>query len=223
MSTKLCSRGWIFGLVVSAGSAMLDVAVAANVDTVPGKITLQAEYFDKDSNLLNDPSLPRIVLFRMPVIAGNISGGVTSSDLIQLKIKVGMPTILDLGDLITAVTSLAAPLTKEAAAAGLVVTPKETRFARFATLVANPETGKGVGGARFETTEVDQTILLVYFDRPCQLSGVVRDRDNSIYFDVRVTSRGMHLLLVARDGQSNARVTHAAVPSVFILGITPRK
>ena len=216
-------HGWIFGLVVSAGLAMLDVAVAANVETVPGKITLQAEYFDKDSNLLNDASLPRIVLFRMPIIAGNLAGEVTSPDLVQLKIKVGEPTILDLEEIITTVESSAASVTKEAAKAGLVVTPKEARFARFVTLVAYPETGKGVGGARFQTTEGNQTILLVYFDRPCQLSGVAHARGGSISYDVHVASRGIHLLMAVRDEQSNVRVTNASVPAVLVLRITPHK
>ena len=62
------------------------------------------------------------------------------------KITVGSLVILNVGEQLETIVKLSAPITKEAEVAGLVVIPKQTRFARFATLISQVDnSNKDVG------------------------------------------------------------------------------
>lgn len=64
----------------------------------------------------------------------------------------------------------AARLTKAAAESGFAIEPADTRFARIATAIriARPDSS---GGTAFVDEGSKNSLLAIYFDRPCRLTG----------------------------------------------------
>ena len=187
-----------------------------------GRIEFQAGYFDGEDNPVANESLPSEVLLRLSFFAGQIAGRVDPSQTVSIPAHIGVTTTLDLAGIRTRAEQSAAILTREATEAGLVTTPKETRVARMATVVVNPETKKGVGGATFRNRATHESLIVVYFDRPCHLTGVVHAQNNEVTYGVSVGEAGLHLLKIAKEASTRYRVTASNVPKDISLRILPR-
>jgi hypothetical protein len=212
-------------LVVALGLAdpqPLYAQARPSEDALTGKIEFQAGYFDGDDNPITNESLPREVLLQLSFFAGQIAGRVNTPQTVSIPVHIGATTSLDLKDIHMTAEQSAAILNREATKAGLVTTPKETRVARLATVVVNPETKKGVGGAIFRSRATHESLLVVYFDRPCHLTGVVHAQNNEVTYDVSVENAGLHLLKIAKGASTRYRVTASNVPKDISLRILPR-
>ena len=134
-----------------------------------------------------------------------------------------MPTVLDLRKARATIEALAAPLTEAGAKVGLVISPRETRFVRLATFVGYPGTENGVGGATFHGSARNENLVMVYFDRPCRVSGVSHRSQGSVLYDVEVAQRGLTLLKIVRDSSTSGHVAVTTLPSTLLLAVTPAK
>ncbi len=211
---------------LAAGFVFATAPLAAPVPTdsaLPDKMTFRLGYFSRELTPIADPSLPSKVSFRIGLIAGNLYGKVNSPVLVQYLLTVGEPSTLDLATMKPTIERLAVPLTDSATRDGLVVIPRETRLARLSTVVAHPNTEKGVGAASFRGSPPSETLVIVYFDRPCKVSGSVRGPTATVSYDVTIEKRGVYMLRIVRDSPEAARVTMAARPVQLVLGVVPRR
>jgi hypothetical protein len=204
--------------VVSSGSW----AAVAPPEPLPDHIEFVAGYFDANFDPIPSADLPRAVLLRIAVITGSFNGAVNGPDVAQVKTEIRGKVTLDLRALTEKLTSLAEPLRRDATEGELLITPKETRFARLATLVAYPENGKPVGGATFRRSR-DEALLLVYFDRACRVLGVVHRPRGEISYDISAPRRGMYVIKLVRESQSVGRAELSSPPPILTLAITPAK
>jgi len=185
-------------------------------------LTFRPAYFDKDQNPLGSASpLPRTVLFQVPLIAGDISGTITSPPAVSLTAQIGEIAKLELGQIRKTVDQFATTLTRRASDTGLVIDPRETRIARLATAVYDKETGKSIGGTVFRGGKLDENILVVYFDRPCELTGKRKVRDSEVIYNVKVGNAGFHLLKNVKETSTVHRITVASTPQQIFLSIVP--
>ena len=89
-------------------------------------LTFRPAYFDKDQNPLGSASLlPRTVLFQVPLIAGDISGTITSPPVVSLTAQIGEIAKLELGQIRKTVDQFTTTLTRRASDTGLVIDPRE--------------------------------------------------------------------------------------------------
>jgi hypothetical protein len=101
-----------------------------------------------------------------------------------------------------------------AAAAGWKIEPAETRVARLATTISNVGTDKGPLLVGFRDSVSKKLLVLVFFDRPCRLTGTAEYHalsgeiiKNTI--DVTVKKAGLNWLEVREEG-TNTHITNAA-------------
>jgi hypothetical protein len=205
---------------IHAGSASAGVTD----EILPGKVSLKAVYVDRDLQPINDATLPNTIPLRVSLIPGNISGVADSPALFEFPLKVGEEKSLNLASAQQAVERSAAPLTKQGADSGLTITPPDAKFARFSTVVAYLDTDKGVGGASFRGSRRNETLLMVYFERPCKVSGVTHSRTATVTYNVGIARSGVHLLSLVRDSASSAHVTEVVTLSgPLTLSIVPSR
>ena len=209
-------------LKFSEASAYVPPATVSN-ETLPQTVTFQAAYFDSDQNPVKDVSLPEVASLRMAPIAGALAGPVSALPIFKLDIRIGEPAKLDLGQKKAEIERAAAPLTRAAADAGLVIVPPETRFARLSTIAASAgDADKGLGSTGFRSAAAGESLMMVYFDRPCTLSGVIRNRGSRVVYNIEIAKPGVHLIRLVRDTPSSVRAVAWAMPEKLFLGITPR-
>lgn len=156
----------LWGCATSGG---LPHGAAAPVD-----VTFRVGYYDQENHPVSGSSLPQTVSLLIQLIAGDFAGAPNNEVILQLSVPIGSEAKLAIGDQLRKIDALAAPLTKDAMNAGLVVTPPETRIARFATLVLYPDAPKGFGWSSFRGSEPNELLVMAYFDRPCTVSGTAR-------------------------------------------------
>jgi hypothetical protein len=149
--------------------------ITVSRNALPKTVTFQPAYLDSKRNPVKNASLPEILSFRMALIAGDVAGAVGTQPVFRFDVRIGEAARLDLGRKKTAIDASAAPLTKAAADAGLAITPPDTRIARLATVTTSiDDPAKSIGGTGFLGAAPGDALLMVYFDRPCTLSGVAR-------------------------------------------------
>ena len=187
------------------------------------KIPLQAVFVDKDNRRVKSASLPKQVLLSMPLITGDYLGYPNTPPIFVQKITVGSQVTLNIDEQLETIAKLSAPISKEAEVAGLVVSPKQTRFARFASLASQADdVNKGVGSGKFQGEQADESLLMMYFDRPCKLSGVSRGSSSRTAFDVEIPKAGIYFIKLTPGGWNFRRATLSPAPTVLTLDILPR-
>jgi hypothetical protein len=137
---------------------------------------------------------PGDLAFVMGAISGSISGYADRRHMLTFPIGQAASVKLDLTRL--------GELSAQAATAGegmssVEISPRETRFARVATIGWSNAYARGSAG--FIDAETRDGLLLAYFDRPCRLSGTsVRGGQTDVY-DVTVDSAGWVWLTGSQD------------------------
>jgi hypothetical protein len=192
-------------------------------DSLVRVVSFRPGYFSpRDQREITEPSLPRSVMLQLPLIAGSTVGAFTSPPVVSEAVSVGKLVAVDLERLRVDVERVAVPITPEASRAGLRVTPQETKFARVATLVFHPKTRENLGLAGLWEPSAGWRLTLVYFDRPCKLTGILRTAGEAeTHYDVHMTKPGFHLLKTEHQPSSIDRVTGTSAASRVQFRIWP--
>jgi hypothetical protein len=105
----------------------------------------------------------------------------------------------------------------------LNVDPADTRFARVAHLVRYESAPRPPGATRFVDSGSKNNLYLVYFDRPCHLTGTVSwggAEPGARDFDVTIEEAGLNWLAATPKGPGDVSVVHHAtlpVRPVFVI------
>jgi hypothetical protein len=160
-------------------------------------------------------------------ILGAIPGGVFGVPHYSLQTnRVGkiLTLPINLSDLQITLNEQSATLTDDAETAGWRIDPTDTRFARVATTITHEgSSGLAIG---FVDSASKSTLLLVFFDRPCRLTGTVlgqpREGQRTSYvIDVIVEQPGLNWLNMTGDSQGHDVITNAQEPSNPLFVVAP--
>jgi hypothetical protein len=162
------------------------------------------------------PVTPMTLEFQL--IPGSITGAPTGERIFSRTIVNGEATVISLKSLVSEIARLASVLSPQGAKTGLNVYPSETRFARIATFAQESAKGKGAITG-FRNLETGDDLLLVYFDRPCQLGGISKDRSGrAVEIDATIGNSGFNWLLVTATREGARRVMLAPpMPNVVLV------
>ena len=202
-------------LILSFAALLLSGPGRADVSAV----TFQTAYFDADENRISGATLPASLTLRIRLIPGSTFGPVTSSAAADIPVRIGESATFDLNQIRRDVERSAAPLSPEASGAGLAVVPKETRIARVATIAYDAQSGEGMYTG-FRTAKGD-SVYIVYFDRPCQLTGVTRQQGRQDTYNVKVDAPGFSWLKIVMESPVRGRTMLLAPSEPVVLGLTP--
>lgn len=102
-------------------------------------------------------------------------------------------------------------LTSAAAASGFTVMPSDARLARVATGFLSQETLWHSANTGLADSSTKKILTLVYFDRPCRLSGAViaRGGTRTDDYDVVIEKAGLHLLETTKVTDSHWEIRRA--------------
>jgi|SRR5450631_398095 len=194
----------------------------ASPEPLPNRIEFRPSYFDSNFSAVDSSAFPKSVVLRIAVITGSFGGVVNGPDITQITTNIGQRATLDIDAITPKLAALSESLRADGTESELLVTPKEARFGRLATLVAYPEGGAGVGSATFRRSR-DEALLLVYFDRACSVLGVVHLPRGEISYNLVVPRSGMYVMKLVRESQSVGRAELSAAPPILTLAIVPAK
>ncbi len=168
---------------------------------------------DADGHEFPKKAGPSGLMFAMGAIAGSISGN--PGRVIWVDIQDAGFVQLDLTSLSTLSRQARPIVTHEGSS--LRVTPAETRFARLSTQ-AQTRTNSLHDYTEFSDSETGDGLVLVYFDRPCRLSGRATDfgrtPDEKLLFDydVEVSFVGWTWLEIRRVDAAHFKTVNAMTP-----------
>jgi hypothetical protein len=106
-------------------------------------------------------------------------------------------------------------LTPAAVAVGFTITPSDTRLLRIATSLLSEDPRWHSAGTNLADSSTKKTLVLVYFDRSCHLSGAVITHPSSggtrtANYDVVIEKAGLNWLEITQIGDDfHSEVRHA--------------
>jgi hypothetical protein len=166
--------------------------VDASVEYVgPGNIKLPREQY------------PRDVLLVFPVVSGGIFGDPDDDVMFAEKIDESMRFSLELDEKIGEMESRSMPLTDEWKYRGLRITPENTLLARVGTFPYSIKTRQLIGAGGFIDPVSRNTLVLIYVDRACVISGNVILDNARFSHDIILPGKGFHWIQVKRDSHNS--------------------
>ncbi|MBV1911377.1 MAG: hypothetical protein KUG78_18945 [Kangiellaceae bacterium] len=85
---------------------------------------------------------------------------------------------------------LATPISKEKADLGVKILPKDTKLARVSTFGVLDDSGSVESGGFMDGE--GNFLLLVYFDKQCQISGTITHASKPLTYDIKINKSGFH-------------------------------
>lgn len=167
------------------------------------------------------PAVIDEVTVRFPLIAGSIFGSPQSGDILVERARVGSSLSLDVERMRSAGARFASPAEPHVVSAGLVVEPRNARFARFGTFVTEALSSKAIGYGSFIDSKSRTALALVYFDEPCRISGVMRAGRLEAKHSISIRTAGLHWVRIKEVASSTFELDNADEFQEVTIGVEP--
>jgi len=207
----------IFVGITALIGASADSATPTEASQVSsGTVTVPVYFLDESGKLVPSEKRPKDLVLQLGVIPGSVWG--QSKAMLQ-TVHIGHDSVvqLDLAGLSAKAGRQVAQL-RQREGESLQVSPPDTQFARVATGVwfSNRTVEFAIGFYDSETTD---SLTLLYFDRPCRLSGsaVYAKSASRFDYDVETESSGLVWMLSKHDGPSHVSESRALMPHPTVI------
>jgi len=194
----------------SAQQGLTTKFIGALVETVDAK-------YQRAPSVLDN----REITIEFPLISGSIFGAPSTGAVLIERARLGQTVKLDLERLLENAARFASPLNPQMAAAGMVVEPRNARFARLGTFVSVSQADRSSASGVFVEPQTRIALALVYFDEPCRISGLLRLGSVEANHDIVIVSRGLHWIRINEPTNNRYDLQNAEAFERVILGIQP--
>ena len=200
----------------SLAMAILGIALAScAVQGQPRTATIwiSVQFKDQAAQVIESRYTPEDASFQLGAIPGAIWGNFGKTlETYKIGKRVGFDFNVDA--FVNAFSVTAATITAKASKAGLMIDPIDARFSRASTLVDYRGAGRVALFIGFVDSRKGQPLTLMYFDRPCHVSGTLVDNSKKqVHYDVLVKNPGLVWLAQSKEVGSESFV-ELADPSV---------
>lgn len=179
------------------------------------ELAFTIEYVDRNNKIVPAKFQPQDVVLVFPYIPGDIFGSPDSKPVFIAPVSIEARVAVNLDRLDSVLAPLAATVTDAARASGLALAPADARFARMGTFPHEAETFAPVGGGGFLDPVTRDTMILVYFDRPCTITGDRVAGGDTFSHAIRVPAAGLHWIRVVDEGAGRYTLRNdRAIPEV---------
>jgi hypothetical protein len=166
-------------------------------------------FFDAVGNAKPVGERPTDAELRLSAVPGAIAGNPYRS-LVSIDVSSALQIDIKPHDLELSVGELAAPLTREAIQSGLRMFPRQTRLARVSTTLSTKQNDHTI--TAFYDMHAKHSLVLVYVDRPCRITGTVIQPNTdsaptTMVWNVKLSQAGLHWLAFIPEGHSKEGVT----------------
>ena len=196
--------------------ALAGCSAPRHSDNNPGVIVLQIRLIDAEGNSMVVDT-PVYGIAQLGSIPGTVFG---SPQPPFTNVAFGPHLSLEVDfKRLQAIGAQSTTMTSQGTAFGWKIVPADTRFSRVSTTIGFQGSTGNVSRVGFEDAVSKNVLLLVFFDRPCHLTGTIvtppRAGEVSKHvFDVTIDRPGFHWLVVEGDQAHDSAVVHHAKPSV---------
>jgi hypothetical protein len=216
---------WVFAVASVFSGIICGCATSTTLPRTSGdSIEIPVKFVNVAGDVLPVDARPAGLELTLGPIAGSIWG--TSHQYVQF-VPIGRKSSIPLAlDELSAKMDLQAAKASGVESGVLQVIPRDARFARVATGVwfkSKQPVTKSIG---FLDAETRDTLTLVYFDRPCRLTGTLVGRTASggtltHDFDVDVESAGFVWIAAKRDAQDHEKEFRVVTPHPILVIAPP--
>jgi len=188
-------------------------------------VLVEAKFIDIKGDPVSVDNRPANLSLTLGIIPGAIAGK-PSRTLQVVRIAKLSEIQINLGTFEAAIIKQAAPMTAAFADSGLRIDPVDTRFARASTLLNYSGVLPGDLFVEFADQESKNPLTLVYFDRPCRLTGAKTIANTgsemlTLVYDVTVEKPGLNWLVRSPKGSNGFVVRTATEPTRKMLVVVP--
>jgi hypothetical protein len=187
-------------------------------DAATGQITVPVRFEDSLGNTLSVDGRPGNGTVWLGAIPGQIFGS-PRTPLHTESINTSQAFTLDLDRLRGVSAQESGRINNVASDSGWKVVPTNTRILRVATDIGHDAHNSYQVNTRFADLGSTNVLILVYFDRPCQLTGTIPvhaagQPPQTYTVNVTAENGGLHWLEVSRGATQDSRVIRHASRSV---------
>jgi len=209
---------WLFAIATAFFTSFASNAESAS-------IVVEAKFIDVKGDPVSTNNRPSGSSLTLGIIAGAI-GGNPSQTLQVVRIAKLSSIEIDLDSFEAAVIKQAVPMTALFATSGLGIDPVATRFARVSTLLTYSGAHSGDLSVGFVDPDSKKSLTLVYFDRPCRLTGTISiankgGEELTTVYDVTVEKPGLTWLVRTPQGPGAFVMRVADEPIRQMLVVAP--
>jgi hypothetical protein len=181
-------------------------------------LLVEAKFIDVNGNPVSVDNRPTDSSLTLGVIAGAIAG--KPSRTLQV-IPIGkLSTIeINLGSFEAAISKQAVAMTAHFADSGLRIDPVDSRFARASTMLRFRGSLPGNLFVGFVDPDSKYSLTLVYFDRPCRVTGVTTSEKLTLTYEVIVEKPGLNWLVRTprAPGEFVLRVANEPIREMLVI------
>lgn len=180
------------------GCSNLSTSTDAGGSNAISRIDSSVEYVGPNNVRLTEEQYPEDVVLMFPYISGAIFGTPSAAPAYITRVDEDLNFSLHLSEKIIEIDNAATPLTDEWIQLGLTAEPAQTRVTRIGTFPYSYASAKMIGAGGFINPASRNTMILVYVDRPCEITGEVT-LDNMHYsHDLIFSQKGFHWIEVIK-------------------------
>jgi hypothetical protein len=193
-------------ILLFLSSILLAACSSSNNDTSASlqisEMDLTAMYFDINSNEATQETIEQRTKLVFPFISGHIFGATSDESLVEVTLDNNNQANFLLNDSIFTELTKPEVISIEAANDGLNIDPPDAKFGRIGTF-ALEESGEYIRNTGFSLYDgkADVVFIVVYFDRPTVLSGVI---DEVYNVNIEVSVEGFYAVKVTDEGRENS-------------------
>lgn len=166
------------------------------------------------------PGYIDFVTIRALIIQGAIWGNPVKQENLVERVEVGSVVSLDKERLLQMGSRYASTVAADESNAGLVVEPRDMRFARLGSIPIKPLTNRSIGFGSFLDKQSRDFLALLYVDRPGLISGILRSGNVEGKVHVTLDKAGLHWIKMKEVTPLRYEIDNAN-PSELVFGIQP--
>ncbi len=223
MNIEALSGSWrraiAIGLCLSAVGCTTSPPVS-NSDA--GLVTVPVEFKDYVAQPVGKG--PQGAQLWLGTIPGQLYGS-TQAEFKTIGIGASISVAVPMTELERFSANHARRLTAAAAASGFTITPSDARLARVATGVLSQEALWRSASTGLAESSTKKVLTLVYFDRPCRLSGTVSASGGARTddYDVVIEKAGLHLLETTKVTDSHWEIRRAPATARAVVTVRAKQ
>ena len=206
-------------VVLLTGCATITGTHSARDAGAMTELLATVEYIDDRNQVIDAQYQPGHLLLVFPYIPGQIFGTPGSDLLFTERLTPGGTLHLELESALPGLQEGAATLRATADSEGLSVKPARTRLARIGTFPFDAKTLEPLGEGGFIDGRTREHMILVYFDRPCVLSGTLNVDQEVYVHDIVIPAAGFHFLRIQQTGAGRYVLSRADETSRIVFSI----
>jgi hypothetical protein len=187
-------------------------------DAGTGSIVIPVQFVDKSGASISPNERPKSLEARFGAVPGSIFGTPIAPFEPQHVDRAGSLAI-NLSEFGSVYGKMAETIHHDKLTSGLTIVPADTRFARLGTLIKYESAPRPPSMSGFVDSGSKKALLLVYFDKPCRLTGTIltppREGETTHHeFDVTIDRAGLNWLVVDQNLSADSSITRHADSTV---------